>query len=220
MQKRKAGIALVVLGVVLLSAALLLLLYNEEENRQAGEAAEEGLAAVQEQIARASSIPRKTDTPAPKEAGESDAPGTPTPEPTFIPDMPEVRVDGQLYIGYVSIPEMGVELPIISDWDYNKLTRAPCRQFGSLYTDDLVIAGHNYERHFGGLKDLTIGAACTFTDMNGYAVEFALEKREIINPDEDDATERVADSGYDLVLYTCTKGGQTRVVCFFNRVEQ
>lgn len=219
MQKRKAGVALVVLGVVLLSAALLLLLYNEEENRKAGEASEAGLAAVQEQIARVSSVPA-TETPAPKGPEESEAPGTPTPEPTAIPEMPEVRIDGQRYIGYVSIPDMGVELPIISDWDYDKLTQAPCRQFGSLYTDDLVIAGHNYQRHFGGLKDLAMGAACTFTDMNGYAVEFTLEKREIIDPDEANATERVADSGYDLVLYTCTKGGQTRVVCFFNRVEK
>lgn len=218
MKKRKAGVVLVVLGAVLLSAALLLLLYNEEENRAAGEASEEGLAAVQEIIANGAE-----GTPEPAQTIEpsfSEAPVGITPEPTEIPDMPEVRVNGQMYIGYVSIPEIGIELPVISDWDYNKLNRAPCRHFGSLYTDDLVIAGHNYERHFGKLKELTIGAQCTFTDMNGTAVEFALEKREIINPDEADATERVADSGYDLVLYTCTKGGKTRVVCFFNRVEK
>lgn len=219
MQKRKAGVMLVVLGAVLLLAALLLLLYNQEENRAAGESAEAGLSGVQEAIAQVQS--RVTPEPtAVMEPGATEAPGTPTPEPTAIPDMPEVKVDGQVYIGYLSIPDIEIELPVISDWDYNKLNRAPCRHFGSLYTDDLVIAGHNYERHFGKLKDLPIGSQCTFTDINGYTVEFALEKREIINPDEADATERVADSGYDLVLYTCTKGGKTRVVCFFNRVEK
>lgn len=219
MQKRKAGVALVVLGVVLLSAALLLLLYNEEENRQAGEAAEEGLAAVQEAIAEVQS--RVTPEPtAILEPGATEATGTPTPEPTAIPDMPEVRVDGQLYIGYLSIPDIEIELPIISDWTYEKLTKAPCRQYGSLYTGDLVIAGHNYERHFGKLKDLPIGSECTFTDMVGNEFVFVLEKREIIDPFQEASTELVADSGYDLVLYTCTKGGANRVVCFYNRVSE
>lgn len=216
MKKRKAGVVLVVLGAVLLVAALLLLFYNEEENRAAGEASEEGLAVVQEIIAMGA-----VETPEPKEVPEESVePEGETPEPTEIPEMPEVRVDGQLYIGYLSIPEIEIELPVMSDWDYDKLRLAPCRQYGSLYTGDLVIAAHNYERHFGKLKDLSMGATCTFTDMNGNAVEFELELRELLDPFVEASTDRVVDSGYDLVLYTCTKGGGQRVVCFFNRVEK
>lgn len=219
MQKRKAGVMLVVLGAVLLLAALLLLLYNEEENRVAGESAEAGLSAVQEAIAEVQS--RVTPEPtAILEPGATEVPGTPTPEPTAIPDMPEVRVDGELYIGYLSLPEIEIELPVMSDWTYEKLRTAPCRQYGSLYTDDFVIAAHNYERHFGKLKNLSMGSECTFTDMAGNVVEFKLEKRELIDPFDEASTELVVDSGYDLVLYTCTIGGANRVVCFYNRVSE
>ena len=48
--------------------------------------------------------------------------------------------------------------------------------------------------------------------MNTYAVS----KNETLQPTEVDA---VQNSGYDLVLYTCTLGGRTRVTVFCDRVE-
>ena len=35
-----------------------------------------------------------------------------------------------------------------------------------------------------------------------------------------DAVDAVQNSGYDLVLYTCTSGGATRVVAFCDRVME
>ena len=159
MKKRKAGILLVLVGAALLGAALLLLFYNQREDQAAGEASEEGLAQVQEAIRQAEAAR----TPAPETLPAEDGS---TPAPTALPEnMPEVMVDGYAYIGYVRIPSLELELPVLSDWDYEKLRIAPCRQFGSLYTEDLVIAAHNYDRHFGHLKELEPGAAASFTDM-------------------------------------------------------
>ena len=45
---------------------------------------------------------------------------------------------------------------------------------------------------------------------------YSIEKIETLNPSEVDA---VQNSGYDLVLYTCTKGGRTRVTVFCNRIK-
>ena len=125
-----------------------------------------------------------------------------------------MRIDDREYIGVLSIPALGLELPVISAWDYPGLRVAPCRYTGSAYTDDLVIAAHNYGTHFGRLKDLSPGDAVTFTDMEGVVNAYQVESIQTLSPDDVDA---VQNSGYPLVLYTCTPGGQTRVTVFCTR---
>ena len=102
-------------------------------------------------------------------------------------------------------------------WDYDRLKIAPCRQFGSSRTDDLVIAAHNYDTHFGKLRELSEGETVLFTDMEGIVSTYCVEKLETLSPD---AVDTVLNSGYDLVLYTCTKGGRTRVIVFCDRAAE
>ncbi len=205
---KKTGIAIVAVGAVLILSALLLLLYNRYEDAHAGQEAENLLTDIEAAIAA-----QTTDTPAatmPNKGGN-----TATPSPTALdPEMPVVTLDGYEYVGYVEIPVLALKLPVMADWDYTRLKVAPCRQFGSSRTDDLVIAAHNYENHFGRLKELTKGDTIIFTDMEGIVNTYSVEKIETLKPDEVDA---VQNSGYDLVLYTCTKGGKTRVTVFCNR---
>ena len=193
---KKTGIAIVAVGAVLILSALLLLLYNRYEDAHAGQEAESLLASVEAAISA-----QATDTPA------AAAP--------IDPEMPVVVLDGYEYVGYVEIPALGLKLPVMSEWDYTRLKVAPCRQFGSSRTDDLVIAAHNYENHFGRLKELSEGDTVIFTDMEGVVNTYSVKKIETLNPNEVDA---VQNSGYDLVLYTCTKGGKTRVTVFCDRV--
>ena len=79
-----------------------------------------------------------------------------------------------------------------------------------------MIAAHNYENHFGRLKELSEGDTVIFTDMEGVVNTYSVKKIETLNPNEVDA---VQNSGYALVLYTCTKGGKTRVTVFCDRVK-
>ena len=198
---KKTGIAIVAVGAVLILSALLLLLYNRYEDAHAGQEAESLLASVEEAIS----------------AQTMDVPTAAAPSPTPLdPEMPVVMLDGYEYVGYVEIPALGLKLQVMSEWDYTRLRVAPCRQFGSSRTDDLVIAAHNYENHFGRLKELSKGDTVIFTDMEGLVNTYCVEKIETLAPDEVDA---VQNSGYDLVLYTCTKGGKTRVTVFCNREE-
>ena len=92
-----------------------------------------------------------------------------------------------------------------------------CRQSGSSCTDDLVIVAHNYDNHFGRLKELSKGDTVIFTDMEGIVNTYSVKKIETLNPNEVDA---VQNSGYALVLYTCTKGSRTRVAVFCRRAEE
>lgn len=53
--------------------------------------------------------------------------------------MTVVEINGYDYVGYLSVPKLDLELPVMSDWDYDRLKTVPCRHFGSTKTDDLVI---------------------------------------------------------------------------------
>lgn len=215
---KKAGAIFVILGAVLILSALLLFLYNKQEDRNAGQEAELTLVQIQSSIQNAKRETAPEPTDATEETAESEEPEEPT-EPTepLSPEMPKVVINGNEYIGYLSIPDLELELPVMADWTYAKLQVAPCRQFGSSRTDDLVIAAHNYASHFGTLKDLKDGAQITFTDMDGIVVTYSMVLLQTIHPGAIDAVQY---SGHDLVLYTCTPGGAYRVAAYFDRVTE
>jgi len=231
--RKAAGRILITGGAVLMLSALLLFLYNRYEDARAGRQAERLLAEVQSAIGQESGQEeawgqKNSGQPSGASSGpqaeqegqgaevlkEADMEQT---REELSPEMPVVQIGKYGYIGYLSIPSLNLELPVMSEWDYNRLKLAPCRQFGSSRTDDLVIAGHNYKKHFGPLFRLKTGAEVTFTDMEGVENHYTLQKLEILKPEAVDA---VYDSGYALVLYTCTLGGENRVVAFCDRVEE
>ena len=114
---------------------------------------------------------------------------------------------GNRYVGFLTIPDLALELPVMEDWDYEKLKTAPCRYTGTLLEHDLTIAAHNYLRHFGHLMDLKLGAEVLFTDAVGETTRFTVAELEILPPD---AVDRLTAGEYDLTLFTCTYGGATR----------
>ena len=126
-----------------------------------------------------------------------------------------VRIDNREYIGVLSIPALGRELPVISSWDYPGLRVAPCRYTGSAYTDDLVIAAHNYASHFGRLRELSQGDSVRFTDTDGNVFDYVVSELEILEPY---AVSQMTEGDWDLTLFTCTPGGQYRVTLRCNRI--
>lgn len=175
--------------------ALLLFLNNIHEDTLAGQYASNMLSAVESAIEMAVEPQGKyTDV-----------------SPPLSPEMPVIELDGFGYVGYIEIPCLELKLPVMSDWDYERLKTAPCRQSGSPRTDDLVIAAHNYTQHFGRLKELNRGDTVIFTDMDGIINTYTVEALETVEPN---ALDRVFSSGSDLVLYTCTVGGAARVSVF------
>ena len=202
---KRADIVIIAVGAVLILSALLLLIYNRCEDVRAGQEAESLLASVEAAIsAQEMATPNKPES-------------TEALSPPLDPEMPVVTLDGYEYVGYVEIPTLGLKLPVMAEWDYTRLQIAPCRQFGSSRTDNLVIAAHNYDTHFGKLKELSKGDTVIFTDMEGIVSTYCIEKLETLSPD---AVDTVLNSGYDLVLYTCTKGGRTRVIVFCDRAAE
>ena len=212
----KAGIAIAAVGATLILSALLLFAHNRREDAQAGREAESLLANVEAAIAdQMGTDPTVRIAPAITAQDRTGESSEPNAEP-LAPEMPVIALDGYAYVGYIQIPALELKLPVMADWDYTRLKLAPCRQFGSSRTDDLVIAAHNYESHFGRLKELTGGETVIFTDMDGVVSTYSVTRLETLNPN---SVEAVQNSGHDLVLYTCTKGGKTRVTVFCDRVD-
>ena len=145
-------------------------------------------------------------------------------EEAFVPDyvlnpemaMPEENIDGRSYIGVLDIPALGLSFPIISEWSYDALQIVPCRYSGSAYLDNLVIAGHNYRSHFASLSQLQPGDTVTFTDMDGNVFSYEVSSLETLSPY---AVSDMTSGDWDLTLFTCTVGGQSRLAIRCDQAE-
>ena len=122
--------------------------------------------------------------------------------------MPSEEIDGRSYIGVLRLPSLGLELPVLGAWSDSGSRAAPCRYSGSAYLDNMVIAGHNYSGHFGTLKNLAPGDVLSFTDMDGNVFSYTVVELETLPPY---AVEEMTSGDWDLTLFTCTVGGQSRL---------
>ena len=80
----------------------------------------------------------------------------------------------------------------------------------------MVIAAHNYRRHFGKLKTLKPGNSVSFTDIDGNEFEYEVTEVQILKPRD---VEDITQSEADLTLFTCTVGGRTRVTVRCERIK-
>lgn len=195
------GRVLILLGLALLLGAAGLYGYNQWVDHQAGQASEAAAIALVEEI-QAQDVEI---VELPTDAEDADDPAL----------LKAAELDGAYYMGVLTIPTLEKLLPIQSDWSMEQLKRTPCRYSGSIESG-LVIAGHNYKKHFSGLATLKQGDRVVFTDLEGDQIFY--EVREIYTVAATDI-EGMVESGYDLTLFTCNYGGKARVTVRCSRVE-
>lgn len=219
-RKNNSGKGLITFGLLLIAAALVLTGKNFLDIARAGEASEKAVEALLPLVQAAK------DRTAREKAGVSAADASTAegkeaiirdPDKfTVIPDyvlnpkqeMPGLQIDGNNYIGILSVPDIGIVLPVMKNWSYPNLKTAPCCYSGTAYGKDFVICAHNYRVHFGGLKYLPIGAEVLFTDLDGNEFRYEVAEIETLQPTD---VEEMISAGWDLSLFTCTVGGASRV---------
>ncbi len=186
---KRLGLLCMLLGSICILAALCLLAHNCWEEWRAEQSAKVVLPIVQKAIADGE--------------GEDGA----------------VEADGEQYLGYLSIPKLSLNLPVQKKWDFDKLQIAPCRYRGSVDDGNLVIAAHNYVRHFAKLHTLEAGDSVQFTDAYGTIHSYRIKTVEQMNPDEG---HRMLTGDWDLTLFTCTYSGnqRTAVRCVEDRSKR
>lgn len=195
--KNKMGNLFIFLGAVMVLGALCLFLWNLWEDRQAGKTVEEILPQLAEIIQE-------------RVSGGGD--NVDLSDSETVVELP----DGYEYMGYLSLPSLGLELPVMSDLSYSQLKIAPCRYSGAVETDDLVIAAHNYSRHFGSIKDLSLEDTVYFTDVNGNIYIYEVRQIDLLSSA---SVEEMTSGDYALTLFTCTYDGQSRVTVRCERAE-
>ena len=198
------------LGTALIFGALSLFLYNQHEAAEAGQAAGNLLPVLMEEI----EAREGTDTDPLTITVPVGTPIEYTDPSAFI--MTEVEINGHAYIGYLSIPKLELELPVMAGWSYPKLQISPCRYTGSVRGEDLVIMAHNYASHFGGLSKLSEGDSVIFTDMDGIVTAYEVVAQDVLARN---AVEEMTAGDFDLTLFTCTYGGKSRVTVYCDRAS-
>ena len=213
-RRRFSGRFILTLGMLMLLVAAILTSLNFIEDGQAGEAAGNALEQLllaernARDAARRASSETSSDEPAANSGGLTLDPvylndNTSTPEG----EMPVIEIDGYDYIGVLQIPSLDLTLPVISDWSYPALQIAPCRYEGSAYGGGMVIAGHNFDSHFGNLSRLEPGDEIRFVDLSGHTFTYAVAETEVLDAT---AIDQMVNGGWDLTLFTCTLSGETR----------
>ena len=192
---RKKGTILMLIGLLLLAAALCLTLYNIYDAKRAEQASVVVIPKLRE------IIEFEGETLSYPDDGDSQILMSPDRE------MPSIEIDGERYIGILEIPSVNLTLPIMGKWSYNRLRTAPCLYKGSVYQNNMVIAGHNYARHFRPIKNLPVGTKLYFTDGENRRFEYEIGWIEVLDGTQ---VEEMISGDWDLTLFTCTYGGEAR----------
>lgn len=184
-RKYKKNSRLICAGIVLIIMSVVYAGFNIWDDFRAGRSASDALQSVLAQAGKIDDMP-------------------------IFPDMemPVIESDGIKYIGELRIPELGLELPVISSLSSRFLRTAPCRYSGSAYNDTMVVAAHNYISHFGRLNQLSQNSEIVFEDVRGHEFVYRVAELEVLQPYD---VKQMKETSHDLTLFTCTIGGASRV---------
>ncbi len=207
MKKQHMWCWIVVAGAMLLAAALFLVLYNLHEDEESRKASEVILTELQQEI---SEHPVPTEPEPTRPINDLYAEYETEPETAAYTD-PSLEIDDSVYVGVISIPDLGVELPVMQTWSYPNLRVAPCVYSGAAASGDLIIAAHNYKSHFGRLSSLYSGSLIYFTDVSGRVYEYEVVQTDTIGGYDAPSMREGGGTAWNLTLFTCTLSGRSRV---------
>ncbi len=126
-----------------------------------------------------------------------------------------LNISGYDYIGVINIPSVNIKLPIMRETDYDRLAISPCKYYGNINTNDLVLCAHDYVNQFGKISNLKEDDIVIITDVLGNNYVYKVVLTEELNPT--DITNMI-DSPFDLTLYTCSYGALKRITVRCNRI--
>lgn len=212
--RKKIKTALIFTGILMLIAAAALCVFNIIQDRRAYEKSQSVLTELKRYI------PEPTEE-IPTETAENPA------DDLFLQyeqvkeeEAVAINVDGIDYIGYISLPSLGLELPVINDWSYDALELSPCRFSGNAAKNDLIIAAHNYNSHFGRIADLGSGDDILFTDTNGNIYRYKVEDIKVLDGSDSEGMFSGEAKEWDITLFTCTLSGRSRVAVRGSRYDK
>ena len=183
----KRAVVFITIGCILLASAAVLFACNEFGSFRAAEESAKILNALEAEML-------------------SDSPGS---IDEYEGVMPTRLVDGINIVGVVSVPSVGIEIPVAAQWSYDNLKKSACRYSGTAKDGGLIVLAHSYRQHFGSLGRVKKGDEVQFLDVNGTLYVYKVTDIETLGKYE---LEKLTDTESDLTLFTCTYGGNKRIV--------
>lgn len=184
-------------GFVCVGFALLLTLFNFGQSWWVAYSSEQAFKSLQEQLSS---------------AGLEQAPLDTT-------DMPSIVADGRTYVGTLTLPSLGLDLPVVQAWNESDANVVLCRYSGNPRNNNLIIAGHNYWGMFGRLHQLHDGDVVEFKDVNSTTYTYQVISAETIDG-FDVGQMKAKDEPWDLSLFTCNFSGRERITIRCKRVGE
>ena len=86
--------------------------------------------------------------------------------------MSSLEIDGDSFVGIIEVPVYESKLPIYASWDADKLNRFPCRFFGSVYNETLILGGSENDGQFDFITQISLGDSVCITDTMGVRYAF------------------------------------------------
>lgn len=215
--KNNAWKAVIAAGGALMLSAVGLCAYNLNESNKAYETSHTVLEQLMEQIP---DIHQATEPPTAYELKNDDLFAEYEPKAVTQPEMGTIEIGGSQYCGFITLPALGIELPVRSEWSYPALRSTPCRYSGTAEGRDLIIAAHNYDSHFGRIDELDQGDEIWFTDVSGERSYYEVLYTELISGSDAESMVKGGAEEWALTLYTCDLSGQSRVTVRAVRQEK
>lgn len=198
---QKRGAAWVALGALLLAGAAALSGWNLWAQKRAADTASLLLAVAQAQQLVAQGAP---DGALPAQA----APPAPAADPAS-PEEASLAAAAQQIDGVLSLPTLGLELPVLAGYSEELLQLSPCVYQRAGEGGRLVIAGHNYRSHFGRLGRLKPGYPAAYQPQQGEPLALAVRSLEEIGADDRNALEA---GEWTVTLLTCNLDQSRRLL--------
>ena len=230
MSKKVRGWLCIAMGVIMLAAAGTIYMLQEKQDQMAGKNSEILLEKMREEILYgygtnvhpiSTPAPTHTATPVPEIEPEPSEPPAEVEEAPPVesaePELPVMELYGYELMGILTAPSVEVELPILGDWNYELLQIAPCRYSGSVAGEDLILLGHNFKSHFDSLKNIAVDDPVEFLSADGELHKYTVAEIELLHKTDVDKLER---DEYALTFFTCTRGGEHRLVIRCVPVEE
>lgn len=197
---RRLSSTLITIGLALLVAACGIEIYNSIEDYSAGKRAEYVLEQIQQP---------------PSASPEPDVNGYVA---VTVDDEPPPPIETDT-IGVLTITRLDLELPVLRECTEDTLSVSVCRYLGSSLVKPkrLVIAGHNYKRHFGNLPKLVAGDEVLFTCPSGEVYRYAVTNTKVISEYDHSALRQ---GEWDIALFTCNSDGSKRIVVQCREVRE
>jgi sortase A len=121
-KSKKTAMLFIGIGIAFILSAIMLFVFNEITSYRTAQETVEILDSLENEMLEDISVPVDTTDGV----------------------MPIRLVDGINVVGVVSIPSLGIEVPVAAEWSYEMLRKSACRYSGTAKDGRLIILAHNY----------------------------------------------------------------------------